>query len=180
MRVNKGTLVTVQYKLYDAEEKDLIEETTPDNPLRYIQGMGLMLPAFESGLVGLEPGDKFDFTLSAEEAYGEAREDLLITLPKDAFLVDGKFDEEIVYEGAQVPMATSDGQQVTGLVQEITDNEVNMDFNHALAGCSLHFVGHIEEVKEASEAEVQEFFAPAGGCGDCSGHCDDDSCGGCH
>lgn len=182
MRINKGALVKVHYKLYDAEEKDLIEETTPDNPMAYIHGMGLMLPAFEAALTGLEAGEKFDFVLSPEEAYGEANEELMITLPKSVFLVDGKFEQEIVYEGAQVPMSTADGEQVTGLVLSVTEDEVEMDFNHALAGCSLHFVGEVEEVREPSDEEYQAFLAPSGGCDGCSG-CSTDGdggCGGCH
>lgn len=176
MRVNKGLLLKVQYKLYDAGEKDLLEETTPDNPLVFIHGMGMMLPAFEAALAGLQTGDDFDFVLDVEDAYGEAKEELLITLPKDVFMVEGKFDNEIVYEGALVPMATADGEQVSGIVQAITDNEVEMDFNHPLAGVALHFVGSIEEVREPTEDEYQAFFAPTGGCGGgCS--CGDGGCG---
>lgn len=179
MRVNKGALVKVQYKLYDAEEKDLIEETSADAPLAFIHGMGMMLPAFEAALAGLEPGAGFDFVLSPEEAYGEEQEDLMVTLPKDVFLVDGHFDNEIVYEGAQVPMSTADGEQVTGLVVKVSEQEVEMDFNHSLAGCSLHFVGTVEEVREPSDEEYQAFFAPAGGCAGCSGG-EGGSCSGCH
>ena len=33
--------------------------------------MGMMLPAFEKQLFGLKAGDKFDFVLKCEDAYGE-------------------------------------------------------------------------------------------------------------
>lgn len=183
MRVNKGTLVKLSYELFDVEEngeKSSVEVAPAERPLEFIQGVGLMLPAFEAELMGLEAGERFDFTLAPEDAYGEAREDLLIELPKEAFHIEGEFDSEIVFEGALVPMLTDDGQQVSGLVQEITDDKVFMDFNHALAGCTLQFVGEILEVREPTEAEYQSFFNPSCGCAGCSGGVTEGGCTGCH
>lgn len=183
MRVNKGTLVSLSYELFDIDEDGQatsIEVASAEQPLVFIQGVGLMLPAFEAELMGLEAGDKFDFTLKPEDAYGEAREDLLIELPKEAFHIEGEFDSEIVYEGAQVPMMTDDGQQVMGLVQEIIGDMVYMDFNHALAGSTLQFKGEILEVREPSEEEFQSFFNTSDGCASCSGHDHEGGCSGCH
>lgn len=181
MRVNKGVLLRLQYKLSDAKTGELLEETTPDNALIFIHGMGLMLPAFEAQLVGKEPGDKFDFVLTTDQAYGEPLEDYQIGVPKSAFLIDGKFDEERIYEGALVPMSTADGQRVEGVVQSIEGDKVYMDFNHPLAGIPLHFVGEIEEVREPTEEEVHAFTHPHHGCGGCSGHeHGGEGCCGCH
>lgn len=170
MRVNKDLLVRVQYKLYEVDESGnelLIEETSADNPLVYIQGLGIMLSGFEAGLAGKSAGDSFDFILQPEDGYGDYREDLYITIPKSAFFVDGQFDERIVYEGALVPMMSDDGQTVTGQVIKISKDEVEMDFNHQLAGAVLRFKGEIEEVREATNEEFQAALAPitSGGCG---------------
>lgn len=183
MKINKDRLVRLQYELYvvngDGSRGDLIEATSEDMPLEFIHGMGLMLPHFEAELNGLEEGDKFDFTLSPENAYQEPREDLKLTLPREAFLVDGEFDSGTVYEGAMVPMLTDDGQRVEGLVVSIEGEEVKMDFNHPLAGKSLNFVGHVQEVKEPTPEEYQAILQPmtGGGCSGC-GH-DHDHSGGC-
>ena len=133
MRINKGAFVQVQYRLLD-REGSLIEETTKEQPMEFIYGMGLLLPAFEAELSGMEPGDQFDFHLSPENAYGEVRDDLLLELDKAVFHIDGKFDEDMVYEGARVPMNTADGQVVHGLVTHVGEDKVQMDFNHDLAG----------------------------------------------
>ena len=183
MKINKDRLVRLQYELYvvnpDGSKGELIEATSEDAPLEFIHGMGLMLPHFEAELNGLEAGDKFDFVLSPENAYQTPREDLKLTLPREAFEVDGKFDSEMVYEGAMVPMLTEDGQRVEGLVVTLNDEEVQMDFNHPLAGKALNFIGQIQEVKEPSAEEYNAIMQPfmGGGCSGC-GHDHSNGCGG--
>ena len=175
MRINKGLLVQAHYKLEDTEG-GLIETTNGGAPLEFIFGMGLMLPAFEAELSGKEAGDKFDFVLEPDDAYGTVNPDLQIELPRSAFEIDGEFDSEIVYEGARVPMNTDDGQVVEGLVTKITDETVSMDFNHDLAGMALHFTGEVVEVHEPSDEEYNKYFGHQhGSCGGgCGGGC---SCG---
>ena len=76
MKISENKLVTLQYKLYvknDNNELELMEETTEKEPLRFFYGMGMMLPKFEENLLGLSVGDKFNFTLTAEEAYGTTK-----------------------------------------------------------------------------------------------------------
>lgn len=176
MRINKGLLVQAHYKLEDAEGA-LIETTNGGAPLEFIFGMGMMLPAFEAELSGKEVGDKFDFVLEPKDAYGEVNPDLQIDLPLSAFEIDGKFDSDIVFEGARVPMNTDDGQLVEGIVTKIDDEKVSMDFNHDLAGMALHFMGEIVEVHEPSEEEYDRFFGHHhGGCSGCNGSCGDHGC----
>lgn len=183
MRVNKDLLVQLQYELFRLDEEgneEFLEATSPDEPLTFIHGMGLMLPAFESELIGLSAGDEFDFHLVPEDAYGEVEDELFLSLPREVFLVDGKFDTELVYEGAQLPLMTSDGQQVMALVLNVYDDEVHVDLNHPLAGDTLHFRGKIEVVKEPTPEEFSAIFSPHhSGCGCCC-DTDEDGCCGCH
>lgn len=181
MKVDKNLLIKAQYTLYTVEADDkeeLVEQTSPEMPLVFIQGMGMMLPDFENNLLGLDEGEKFDFVLTPEQAYGQFSEEYITTLPKDVFLVDGEFDEEMVFVGAQVPMMDSEGNQLLGKVLEVSDAGVKMDFNPFLAGKTLHFVGEIQEVKQPTAEEAQAILNPhAGGCCGC-GH-EEHSGGGC-
>lgn len=47
-----------------------------------------------------------------------------------------------------------------------------MDFNHPLAGETLHFNGEVIDVHEPTAEEIAALTAPAGGCG-CGCGCDD-------
>jgi len=51
-------------------------------------------------------------------------------------------------------MHDQEGNRMQGLVVEITDTFVKMDFNHPLAGKNLHFIGEVLEVRPASLEEL--------------------------
>ena len=131
---------------------------------------------FENNLNGLCVGDKFEFTLTPEQAYGEYNDEHLIDLPKNMFEVDGKFDTDIVYEGNIVPMLDTNGNRLNGVVVSIGDDSVKMDFNHPLAGETLHFSGEVLEVRDATAEEIAALTSHSCGCG-CSG-CNSEG-GGC-
>jgi FKBP-type peptidyl-prolyl cis-trans isomerase SlyD len=177
---NKFVSVTYDLNVGEGDERELMERATQQHPLRFIFGIGSMLPAFEERLNGLAAGETFQFTLAPEDAYGEYIEENLVELPKKLFEVDGHFDGEYVKEGNTVPMMNSDGQQLNGSVLEVKDNTVLMDFNHPLAGETLHFDGRIVEVHDATVEEIAELSAPGGGCGcDCE-DCGDEDCASGH
>ncbi len=181
MKVAPYKFVAASYKLYVGEdaEQDLVEETSAEQPLTFISGTGLMLEAFEKNLSGLSVGDSFDFVIPAGDGYGEYFDDRVVDLPKEMFEIDGVFDAERVYEDAVIPMMDSEGNRLQGSVVSVADDVVIMDFNHPMAGESLHFIGKVEEVRDATEEEIQFALNPfpnGGGCncegGDCaSGNC---------
>ncbi|HHT60874.1 MAG: FKBP-type peptidyl-prolyl cis-trans isomerase [Paludibacteraceae bacterium] len=182
MKISENKLVTLQYKLYvknDNNELELMEETTEKEPLRFFYGMGMMLPKFEENLLGLSVGDKFNFTLTAEEAYGTYDEENLIDLPRNVFAKDGVIDEKYIFPGAIVPLIDAEGNRINSEVVEIKENEIRMDFNHPLAGEELTFTGEITEVKQPTDEELK---AMSHSCCNCSHDCNDDSCssGCCH
>ena len=171
MEIKPGKFVAVSYKLVGLQEgqaPEELEETQPGHPLTFIYGTGTMLESFEKNLENLKPGDKFDFTIPAADAYGLPEPENVIDLPKEIFVVDGKFDEEIVVEGAVLPMRDSNGHTLNGTVEAVTEDSVRMDFNHPLAGVDLHFTGAVEEVREPREEDIHTC---GGGC-DCGDSCD--------
>jgi len=175
MKITRNKYVSVSYDLYvgeEGEDNELMESATAERPLKFIFGMGLMLEAFEKNINGLQKGNKFDFTLKPEEAYGVFVEEHVAELPKKIFEVNGKFDTEMVKEGATLPMMDSNGGRINGSVLEIKDDVVVMDFNHPLAGETLHFIGEVLDVHDPTEAELAEINKSLGGCGEGCG-CDD-------
>ncbi|HWY35747.1 MAG TPA: hypothetical protein VNX68_13965, partial [Nitrosopumilaceae archaeon] len=71
-----------------------------------------------------------------------------------AFFVEGKFDEERVKIGEELPMLDAEGHEMYGLVVQVGEEHVTMDFNHPLAGHDLHFSGEILEVRDATPEEL--------------------------
>ncbi len=176
MEITKNRMVTLTYDLrLDDQNGDMIEQATADRPLRFIYGAGQMLPKFESQLAGMKSGQPFEINLTKYDAYGEINDDAIVELPLQVFSVDGNFDEEMVKIGNTVPMMTGDGQRINGIVLEVSDQVVKMDFNHPLAGEDLHFQGEVLEVREATDEEIAALFSHGCGCG--SGGCGDGDCG---
>lgn len=184
LEIGKYSMVTLTYDLrVDDEQGEVVEQATETQPLEFLYGAGAMLPKFESQLAGLREGEPFTIKLAKNDAYGDVNVDALVELPKHVFLVDGNFDDELIKLGNTVPMMSSNGQRLNGLVLEINDEIVKMDFNHPLAGEDLFFAGKVLGVREASEEEVSQILSGGGGCGcgsgggSCgSGGCGDDSC----
>ncbi len=177
VEIGKYKMVTLTYDLrIDDENGEMIEQATVESPLQFLYGAGLMLPEFETHLAGLKQDDPFDIKLNSTDAYGDVNEDAIVELPTSVFLVNGEFDSELIKIGNTVPMMSSNGQRLNGIVLEVTDDTVKMDFNHPLAGEDLFFSGKVIEVREASDAEVAEILSGgSGGCG-CGSHDHDHGC----
>ncbi|HJV77780.1 MAG TPA: FKBP-type peptidyl-prolyl cis-trans isomerase, partial [Paludibacter sp.] len=176
--------VSAEYELYvdgEAEgELELMEKATEQQPLSFIYGVGMMLPKFEENLFGMQVGDKFDFVINTEDAYGEYDDDSVLDLDRAIFEIDGKLDEEMIFEGNVVPLMDSEGNRVNAQVVTVNDTHVTVDLNHPLAGENLHFKGSVLEVREATEKELASLMGGgcSGGCGGCGdGGCDDGGCG---
>lgn len=177
MTIVKDKMVSVTYNLrLDGKDGDIFESAEKTNPLIFLCGAGMMLPAFENGLMNKKAGDTFEIEIPAIDGYGEENEDAIVDLPKHIFQVDGKFDEELITPGNAVPMMSSNGQRMEGIVVSVDDDMVKMDFNHPLAGEDLHFTGEILDVRDATEEEMNSAYSVESGCG--GGSCGGGSCGG--
>jgi len=182
MKITANKSVSAEYELYvdgDVEgELELMEKATPEQPLSFIYGVGMMLPKFEENLFGLSAGEKFDFVISTEDGYGLYEDENVFDLDRAIFEIDGKLDEEMVFEGNVVPLMDNEGNRINAQVVSVSDTHVKVDLNHPLAGENLHFKGTVLEVREATEKELAALTG--GGCGSCGcgdGGCGDGSCG---
>ena len=157
MKIEQNKVVTLTYELRIKDEngeQNLIETATEEQPMVFIYGMSGLPEQFEDSLQGLNTGDTFDFTLESEEGYGEYNNDAVVDLPKNVFEVDGSVPNDMLEEGNYIPMADSEGNQLQGRVVEVGDDTVKMDFNHPLAGKDLYFKGKVQDVRDASQEEL--------------------------
>lgn len=177
MKIENNKMVSLIYELRENDSSGRIIEALDDTrPLTFIYGTGRLLPVFESNISLLKTGDLFRFILTSEMAYGDKREEMIINVPVAVFETDGKLNEDICRVGNEVPMKDSDGNPLTGMINEITETYVRMDFNHPMAGLDLFFSGKIVEVREATERELAATMNSCSGCNsrehsDCSVKC---------
>ena len=173
MKVENSKMVSVDYAL--TVDGQIADKSQPGQPLQFICGTGMLLPKFEAAIMGLEPGETTKFTLEAKDGYGEIIPEAIVELPKTVFMMDGKVADEILFVGSQIPMATADGQRMMGLVKEVNEETVMMDFNHPMAGKTLNFEVTVVEVRDVTPEDL----ASQGGCGcgECGGSCGEHECG---
>ena len=184
MKAEKNKMVGVDYKL--TVDGQIADQSRPGQPLEFIFGTGMLLPKFEEAIEGREPGEKVSFTLSPKDGYGELIAEAVVDLPKNLFMVDGKLAEDILFVGSQVPMSDSQGNRMMGIVKEVGDEHVKMDFNHPMAGKTLNFDVEVVSVRDVTPEDLQGRCSCGscgdGGCGDgcCEGHDHDHNHCDCH
>ena len=183
MKITANKSVSAEYELYvDGEvegELELMEKASAEQPLSFVYGVGMMLPKFEENIFGMQVGDKFDFVIENEDAYGPYDDESVLDLDRSIFEIDGKLDEEMIFEGNVVPLMDGDGNRINAQVVSISDTHVKVDLNHPLAGENLHFKGSVLEVREATEKELAAIMGGGCGCGSggCGSGCGDNGCG---
>lgn len=191
-KIQPGKYVELGYDLYEVAadgSQKLVHHTDVEDPEKFVFGVtrGMIAP-LEKAVEGLEAGGEFDIIVKCDEAFGPHDPEHVVTLERDIFVVDGKFDDKTIKPGALVPMMTADGFRINGLVKAVSTEDVTMDFNHPLAGKDVRFAGKILTVRDATPEELQPMHGCGCGCGDCGDGCGDDcdcgddhcGCGGCH
>ena len=140
--VQEGSVVTLEYTLSD-NSGTLIESTSGKEPLTYIHGAGQIVPGLERELNGLKVGDERKVQVRPEEGYGLPDDKAFQELPKD------KVPPEAQKVGAMLMTQSPDGRMIPIRVHKVTDTTVVVDFNHPLAGKTLHFDIKITDIKAA-------------------------------
>ena len=176
----QNQFIALAYKMYvnDNNERIMAEEAPETQPFTFITGFGMTLPKFEQAVEGLAEGEEFKIEIDCENAFGQRLEEGVQDVPKSAFEVDGKFDDENIVEGAILPLMDAEGNRFYGMVMNITDEQLTIDLNHPFAGKDLTFEGHVMVNRDATPEEIEEVVKSLSH--ECDGGCDSGCCGGCH
>ena len=145
MKIEKDTVVTLRYKVSDAQGK-LIEEAK--EPMAYLHGgYGNTLPKIEEALDGQASGFQTTLQLAAADAFGLRDESWMQTIARRDFPPGVKL-------GGQLQGRDSEGHETTFTVIKIKGDTVFLDGNHPLAGQDLRFTLKVTEVRAASAEEI--------------------------
>lgn len=115
------------------ESGEVFDSSEGRDPLEFTLGEGQVIPGFEAAVRDLEIGESTQTTIPPEQAYGERREDMIVTLERDKFPA-----EQAPEVGMQVYLQA--GQQpVPATIVAVQDDSITFDANHRLAGQTLVF-----------------------------------------
>ncbi|GGJ45539.1 FKBP-type peptidyl-prolyl cis-trans isomerase [Deinococcus roseus] len=126
---------------------DVIDKTEPGEPLLYLHGAGNLIPGLEKELEGKVVGDALSVTIDPADAYGEWDEQAIEVFSAENF-------EGGVEVGATYYAENPDGTMMPFTVVEVRDDQIVADFNHPLAGQTLHFEVKVVNIREATEEEL--------------------------
>jgi FKBP-type peptidyl-prolyl cis-trans isomerase SlyD len=154
MKIAKNTVVSVAYKLSDAQG-NLIEES--DEPMVYLHGgYDGTFPKIEEELDGHEAGFETQIQLEPQDAFGEYDPDLVKIEPRNRF-------PEPLEVGMQFEGTPEEGDEdldsLVYVVTDVAEDKVVLDGNHPLAGMALRFALTVKDVRPATEDEIQHEHA---------------------
>ena len=150
LKVKIGDKVRVSYigmfedgEIFDTSYEDVAKEAGifyPERkyePIEFIVGSGEVIAGLDEAVVGMELGEEKEVKIPPEKAYGHVREDLIQRIPIEIFRDSGIEPKEGSYVNTSYGIAK---------ISKVMEDEVELDFNHPLAGKNLVFKIKIEEI----------------------------------
>ncbi len=135
MSAGPSSHLTLHYRIALADPPHVeMLSTFGGNPATLVLGSGELAPALEDCLAGLAGGESRVFDLPPGKAFGAYRDELLKTLPAEAFP-----DGVMPAPGEVIEFSGPGGARLAGLVRETGNGEALVDFNHPLAGRPVRF-----------------------------------------
>ncbi|GCC11501.1 FKBP-type 16 kDa peptidyl-prolyl cis-trans isomerase [archaeon] len=122
-----------------AKEAGIYNPSRDYEPLEVKLGSGQLIPGFEKALMNMKAGEKKEVTIPPEEGYGHETQELFNTIKMEVFK-DADIEPEI-----GMLLETDMG---VGVVHEIKEDEVTLNFNHPLTGKTLIFIIEVVEILE--------------------------------
>jgi len=155
LNIQEQHIITLTYELRENNsEGELLEVMDARYPFIFLFGNGKLLQSFEENLRGLSEDDSFDFILKASEAYGPSNALNIVKIAKENFERASDIPKEYIQIGNMVNLTDDEGLCHNGKIIGITDQEIEVDLNHAMAGKDLHFKGAILAIRKASMDEL--------------------------
>lgn len=152
-------VIALTYELREGgPEGEVLETVKKDQPIEFLFGVGRLNQRFEENVNDLKENESFEFTIQADQAYGQVNEKAIVDLPKSIFVIDGKLAEDLLVEGNIINMEDQEGNPHRGKVMDIGEDKVKMDFNHPLAGMDLHFKGEVVRRREPTPEEITQGY----------------------
>ncbi len=128
-----GDTVRVDYTL-SLSDGTVYQTTVGSQPLEFVLGAGTMLADFEEAILGMKVGESKTINIAAADAYGEYREDLIITVKRSQ--IQGG---ENIKAGDYLLLTDSSGRTSQVIVIDVSDTNVTIDANNPLADKDLTF-----------------------------------------
>jgi FKBP-type peptidyl-prolyl cis-trans isomerase SlyD len=153
LKIADGMVVGLDYTLR-LDDGEVIDTSTGEEPLELLQGQGQIIHGLEQALYGMAIGDAKRVVVTPSDGYGADDPDAYDLVPPSTFP-----DDLELTLGMRLRMRDESGQVLTAYVAEIRPDGILLDFNHPLAGETLHFDVKIATLRQATNEELSHGHA---------------------
>jgi FKBP-type peptidyl-prolyl cis-trans isomerase SlyD len=159
LHVEDGMVVSMDYTLRAEDAEGEVLDTSAERaPLEFLQGSGAIIPGLERELYGMTIGEEKDVTVEPADGYGDFDPEAYTEVPLNAFP-----EGMTVEPGVGLTVRDESGDTYEAFVSEVRDDSAVLDFNHPLAGQTLHFNVRISSLRPATEEEQEHGHAHSEG-----------------
>jgi FKBP-type peptidyl-prolyl cis-trans isomerase SlyD len=152
LKIGQDMVASVHYTGTLPESGEVFDSSEGRDPLTFLVGHRQMIPGFEEEMMGAVQGERREFELEPERAYGHPNDELITEFPKADFaqLEESGVNIEV---GMTLVAQTFQGP-APFMVTAVNDETITADFNHAMAGKTLAFSVEVVDLRQASEEEI--------------------------
>lgn len=141
--IHEGCRVTLHFAL-KLDDGQVVDSNFATKPVSFTVGDGNLPAGFEQAILGLQAGDEGVYRIPPARAFGMPNPDNHQTFPRSLFAADMDLQEGLVVSFADAAKA-----ELAGVVTSFNDGQVQIDFNHPLAGRELLFEVRVIQVESS-------------------------------
>jgi FKBP-type peptidyl-prolyl cis-trans isomerase SlyD len=143
-----GQVVVMHYTLR-ADDGEVLDASTPEDPMAYLHGAENIVPGLEKALAGKGVGFKGKVVVPPAEGYGEAEDSEPDAIPRKAFPPDMDIEPGMTF------MAEGPNDEHAPIwVIAVEGDKVLVSSEHPLAGKTLHFEVEVIAIRAATKDEL--------------------------
>lgn len=132
MSIKDGDTVKVHYT-GSLDNGTIFDSSREREPLEFVVGKKMLVLGFEHAVMGKEVGEHIKVTFPPDEGYGDVDPDLVFAVPLS------ELPDDISAEvGMHLQLASEEGLMDV-VISGLTEDTIELDANHPLAGKELTF-----------------------------------------
>lgn len=147
-QIGPGKRVTLHFSIALADGTLVDSTRERPTPAEFAVGDGSLLEGFEKSIFGLRAGDRRSVFIDAKRGFGEPNPDNVQVFNRLDF-------KDMTPEPGLMISFTDRGGELPGVVTEVGEDTITVDFNHPLAGRDLVFEVDIIRVMDAEASPVK-------------------------
>jgi len=124
------------------EDGTIFDSSRNKKPLSFRVGNNEVLQGIDDAVIGMKVNQEKTININSDVAYGAIERELIITIDKN------KLPSDLELElGQELEIPNEDGNPITVRITNMTDDSIELDGNHPLAGKNVIFEIRLLKIK---------------------------------